>query len=83
MGSTMNRLPAVMFRRKVYVGDPRHMDAINRAFSGMSDHQRHRISCRIADGKEEMLFGSANKDGTEWLHDARYQKVRMEMYGFL
>lgn len=44
---------AVLFRRCVYVAGPRHMDAINLAFKGMTDLQVRYVSDRIADGKEK------------------------------
>ena len=76
------RYTAVMFRGRVYVAAPRHLDAINLAFAGMTQHQKYRICNRIADGQEAMLFGSAKSDGSEWEHDAEYQNARMKMYGF-
>lgn len=76
------RYTAVMFRGRVYVAAPRHFDAINLAFAGMTPHQKHRVSNRIADGQETMLFGSARSDGSEWKHDSEYQNARMKMYGF-
>jgi hypothetical protein len=76
------RFNAVMFRGRVYVSCPRHMDAVNLAFGGMSDLQKHRIGNRIADGKERMLFGTARGDGTEWKWDQDQQNARMRMYGF-
>lgn len=75
-------LPAVLFRGKVYVGDPRHKDAIDKAFAGMSQHQLVRVCHRIMDGKETILFGRAEADGTAWEHDQEYQAARMRMYGF-
>jgi hypothetical protein len=77
----MARLPAILFRRKVYVGDPRHLDAIKKAFAGMSHHQQRRISNRIADGKESMLFGWVDEGG-EWEPEPEFQEARMIMYGF-
>jgi len=76
------RYTAVMFRGRVYVAAPRHCDAINLAFAGMTPHQKHRVSNRIADGQEAMLFGSAKSNGSEWKHDSEYQNARMKMYGF-
>lgn len=76
------RYPAVKFRGKLYVGTPRHMDAINLAFAGMTAMQKHIVSNRIADGKETMQFGSAKGDGTEWEWNEEFQKARMLMYGF-
>lgn len=58
------------------------MDAINLAFKDMSPTMQHRVSRRIADGKESMLFGSAYADGTHWEWDENYQFARMKMYGF-
>lgn len=76
------RYPAVKFRGKVYIATPRHMDAINLAFAGMTQMQKHRVSNRIADGKETMLFGSANGDGTGWEWNEEFQNARLRMYGF-
>src|SRR4051812_28700030 len=66
---------AVLFRGRVYVAGPRHMDAINLAFSGMTETQQHRVSNRIADGKEEMLFGTALGDGSVWEWHEEYQNA--------
>lgn len=76
------RYTAVLFRGKVYVATPRHMDAINLAFDGMTHQQKRRVANRIADGKEKMLFGSAKYDGTEWEWNEEFQEARMLMYGF-
>lgn len=76
------RFPAIMFRNRLYVGTPRHKDAIDLAFDGMSHMSRRNVANRIADGKEAMLFGWALEDGTGWEHDAEYQSARMIMYGF-
>lgn len=73
---------AVLFRDRVYVAAPRHLDAINLAFADMTQHQKHRVSLRIADGKEKMLFGSALGDGSGWEWNEEYQNARMLMYGF-
>lgn len=73
---------AVLFRGRVYVACPRHLDAINLAFDGMTTHQKHRVSNRIADGRETMLFGSAKGDGSDWEWDEGFQAARMSMYGF-
>lgn len=73
---------AILFRNRVYVACPRHMDAIRLAFAGMTHLTKRRISNNIADGKETMLFGTAKGDGSEWEHDAEYQDARMTMYGF-
>lgn len=74
--------PAVKFRGKVYIATPRHMDAINLAFAGMTHMQKRRVSNRIADGKETMLFGSAKGDGTDWKWNEDTQSARMIMYRF-
>lgn len=73
---------AVKFRGRVFVACPRHMDAITLAFDGMTDLQKHRVSNRIADGKETMLFGTAFGDGSAWEWHEEYQNARMKMYGF-
>lgn len=73
---------AVLFRGRIYVAAPRHMDAINLAFEGMTQIQKHHVSNRIADGKEKMLFGTALGDGTAWAWDEAQQPARMLMYGF-
>lgn len=76
------RHTAVLFRNRVYVACPRHLDAIRLAFAGMTEIQKHRVSNRIADGKETMLFGSAYGDGGGWEHQGEFQNARMIMYGF-
>lgn len=76
------RHTAVMFRRRIYVASPRHMDAVNLAFAGMTLLQKHRVSNRVADGKERLLFGSALGDGSAWEWDEHQQAARMKMYGF-
>jgi hypothetical protein len=82
-GDTIDvRYTAVQFRGKIYVAAPRHLDAIKLAFAGMTPMQRHRVSNRIADGKETMLFGSANGDGSGWEWNEEFQDARMVMYGF-
>lgn len=73
---------AVLFRGRVYVACPRHMDAINLAFAGMTQIQKHHVSNRIADGKEKMLFGTALGDGSAWEWNEKQQAARMVMYGF-
>lgn len=76
------RYCAVLFRNRVYVATPRHLDAVNLAFAGMSEHTKRRVSNSIADGKETMLFGSAKGDGSEWKWYIEGQDARMQMYGF-
>lgn len=76
------RHTAILFRNRVYVASPRHMDAINLAFAGMTPIQKRLISNRIANGKEKMLFGSALGDGSVWQWDEKQQSARMKMYGF-
>lgn len=49
-------VPAVKFRRKVYVGEPRHKDAINKAFAGMPKSAVWRAYDRIRDGKESIVL---------------------------
>lgn len=73
---------AVLFRGCVYVAAPRHQDAVNLAFAGMTEMQRHRVCNRIADAKETMLFGTALGDGSSWEWNENQQEVRMKMYGF-
>lgn len=73
---------AVLFRGRVYIAAPRHMDAINLAFAGMTQMQKHHVCNRIADGKEKMLFGTALGDGSAWQWDEKQQDARMMMYGF-
>lgn len=77
----MIRHPAIKFRGKVYVGYPRHKDAIDKAFSGMSEHMQWRIRNRIIDGKEPIVFGFAKEDGSDWF-EGDSQSVRKSMYGF-
>lgn len=73
---------AVLFRNTVYVGCPRHRDALNLIFDGMSHLTQWNVANRIADGKEKLLFGTALGDGSAWEHHAEYQAARMIMYGF-
>lgn len=73
--------PAIKFRRKVYVGEPRHKDAIEKAFAGMSRMAVRRVYDRIADGKESILFGWVDERG-EWKPEPEFQGARMMMYGF-
>lgn len=76
------RYPAILFRSCLYVATPRHMDAINLAFTGMTQLTKRNVCNRIADGKEKLLFGSAKGDGTEWEWNEEFQNARMSMYGF-
>jgi len=75
------RHPAVKFRGKIFVGYPRHQDAINLAFAGLSQHQIGRIFDRIAEGKEDIVFGFACDDGSDWIVSDT-QDARKTMYGF-
>lgn len=80
MPSPAGRIKAVIFRRKVYVGE-NHKDAINAAFAGMSDLTVRAIGDRICDGKEDLIFGYAYPDGSGWeISDC--QEGRKIMYGF-
>lgn len=80
MPSPAGRIKAVMFRRKVYVGE-NHKDAINAAFVGMSDLTVTNLRHKIATDKDPMLFGYAYPDGSGWeLSDS--QEGRKMMYGF-
>lgn len=76
------RHTAVLFRRRVYVASPRHMDAVNLALAGMTEIQKRHVCNRIADGKEKILFGSALANGTGWEWNEEFQNARMTMYGF-
>jgi hypothetical protein len=78
----MRKIPAVKFRRKVYAAVPRHKDAIDKAFAGMSWHAKHRIYMRVSEGKENILFGVAEPDGTGFEPDRKFQDARKLMYGF-
>lgn len=71
--------PAIKFRGRVFVGAPYHADAIEKAFDGMSQHQRGRVCDRIISGKEAVVFGFAQADGTDWF-EADNQSARMRMY---
>lgn len=73
--------PAVKFRRKVYVGQPRHMDAIDSALKGMSKLSIRRAYDRVLNGKEEIIFGFAFEDGTDF-EPTDSQGARKLMYGF-
>lgn len=77
----MAKQVAIRFRRKVYVASPRHQDAINVAFAGMTQHQIRRVYDRVADGKEEIVFGFAYNDGSEF-EPSESQDARKMMYGF-
>jgi hypothetical protein len=78
--SPETRFTAVLFRGKVYVEAPRHQDAIDLAFAGMTQQQARRVCWRIMDKKEDMLFGFALGDGSAWEWDEKNQSVRLEMY---
>ena len=80
MPSPAARKCAVKFRRKIYVG-LHHKDAINLAFSGMSDMTVRHISDKIADGKESLIFGYAYEDGSGFVISDS-QEGRKIMYGF-
>jgi len=47
----------------------------------MSEHAVHRVCNRIADGKEELTFGFACEDGSDWI-ESDCQFARKLMYGF-
>lgn len=80
MPSPAGRIKAVMFKRKVYVGE-NHKDAIDAAFKGMSDLTVRNIAHKIGDGKEGLIFGYAYPDGSGWeISDC--QEGRKIMYGF-
>lgn len=80
MPSPAGRIKAIMFRRKVYVGEI-HKDAINMAFAGMTNLTIRNISDKICDGKEDLIFGYAFPDGSGWeISDC--QEGRKIMYGF-
>jgi hypothetical protein len=73
--------PAVLFRGRVYVGLARHNDAIEAAFSGLTEREKRRAGNRIADGKEELIFGFAFEDGAEFC-PTHSQQGRKVLYGF-
>lgn len=75
------RYPAVKFRRKIYVAHPHHADAIALALKGMSTLAIHRAYDRVVDGKENIVFGFANIDGSDW-YESDSQDARKKMYGF-
>lgn len=77
----MLRHPAVKFRGKVYVGGPYHADAIDVAFAGFTDIGKMRAYTRIAEGREDIVFGYACEDGSDWV-DSKSQAARKRMYGF-
>ena len=77
----MAKQAAVLFRRKVYVVGPNHKDAIDAAFAKFTEHQAHRITLRIMDGKEDIVFGFAYIDGTDF-KACDIQSARKRMYGF-
>lgn len=76
----MAKQAAIKFRKKVYVVSPNHKDAIDLAFKGMSAHQIGRICDRIAVGKEDIVFGFAYIDGSEF-KASDLQNARKRMYG--
>lgn len=80
MPSPSGRKCAIKFRRKIYVG-PHHKDAIDLAFAGMTDLSVSNISDRIADGKEELIFGYAHENGSDFVISDS-QEGRKIMYGF-
>lgn len=77
----MAKQPAIKFRRKVYVSRPFHADAIATALKGMSELSVRRVYNRIAEGKEDIVFGYAYDDGTEF-EETTMQNARKIMYGF-
>lgn len=80
MTSPAGRLKAVKFRRKIYVGET-HKDAIDLAFAGMSDLTVRNIAHKIGDGKEELIFGYAYPDGSDFIISDS-QEGRKIIYGF-
>jgi hypothetical protein len=80
MPSPAGRIQAVIFRRKVYVGE-NHKDAIDAAFTGMSDLTVRAIAHKIGDGKEDLIFGYAYPDGSSF-EKSGSQEGRKVMYGF-
>lgn len=72
--------PAVFWRGNLYIGYPRHQEAINAAFKGMPKSAIFRAYCRVMDGKEDIIFGWINDVG-EFETD-EYQQARKTMYGF-
>jgi hypothetical protein len=77
----MAKQAAVLFRRKVFVVGPNHKDAIDAAFAKFTEHQAHRVTLRIMDGKEDIVFGFAYIDGTGF-KPSDMQSARKRMYGF-
>jgi S-adenosylmethionine synthetase len=77
----MAKQPAVRFRRKIYVSRPFHADAIAAALRGMSELSVMRVYDRIAAGKENIEFGYAYEDGSEF-EPTTMQDARKLMYGF-
>ncbi len=75
------KFPAVLWRRRVYVGRPRHQDAINAAFAKLSNLQKRKAYDRVADGKENIIFGFAFHDGEDF-KPSDMQDARKRMYGF-
>lgn len=80
MPSPAGRKCAVKFRRKVYVG-LHHKDALDLAFAGMTSLTYYNIVDRVVEGKEELIFGHAYDDGSEFIV-ADNQEGRKMMYGF-
>lgn len=75
-------VPAVMFRHKVHVGKMWHKEAIDKAFIGMPKSAVWRAYDRVRDGKEDIIFGRADKDGNNFEPDPEFQDARKDMYGF-
>lgn len=80
MPSPAGRLKAIMFRRKIYVGE-NHKDAIDLAFASMSDLTVRNLCDKIAANKEALVFGYAYADGSDFVISDS-QEARKIMYGF-
>lgn len=75
------RYPAIKYKNKVYVKGPYHQDAINLMLRGKSYLSVNRLYDRIIEGKDDIFFGFAEEDGSNWV-DSDSQKARKYMYGF-
>lgn len=74
------RYPAVLFRREVHTGAESHWDALNKIFEPKSKLSQDRARERITTGKEEIVFGYAYRDGTDF-DPCSSQSARFRMYG--
>lgn len=75
------RYTAIKYKRKIYVAGPYHQDAINLMLKGKSELTIIKLYDRIMNGKDNIEFGFAEKDGKNWII-SDMQSARKYMYGF-